>query len=94
MLTKRNLFVLFCFVCLFSAGGLPAVFHNVDGFDHDFQLDGHDQSGNTSTGQSGLLHLFPDRVGQPTGRLYYINLSTNYHFSLSGFYFTFFFFIL
>jgi hypothetical protein len=89
MLTKRKLVCFVLFVCLFSAGGLPAVFHNVDGFDHDFQLDGHDQSGDTSTGQSGLLHLFPDRVGQPTGRLYYINLSTNYYF-----YFTFSFFIL
>jgi hypothetical protein len=63
--------------CLYhSSGRLPAVFHYVNGFSHDFQLDGHNQSSDTSTCQSGLLHLFPYRIGQQTGKD--INLNPNY----------------
>ena len=61
----------------YSSGRLPAVFHYVDGFSHDFQLDGHNQSSNTSAGQSRLLHLFSNRVGQQTG----IVISTSYNYA-------------
>lgn len=61
----------------FSSQWMSAIFHYGHRFGYDVQLEGRCHWHiNSSTGQSGLLHLFPDRIGQQTGNIiHYLHIS-------------------
>jgi hypothetical protein len=50
----------------YSPGRVPAVFHVYGRLYRHIQLEGHHLEDHTSTGQSGLLHVFQDRIGAQT----------------------------